>query len=146
MTTMIRYQPWTMHRALLDDINRFFDQSAGNDASSGATADWSPAVDIEEYADRFVLHADVPGVEPSSIEVTLEKGVLTLGGSRAEAVQAEGVERRRVERTNGRFHRRFSLPDTVDSEAVTAKNSNGVLEIVIPKRAAAQPRRITVNH
>ena len=146
MTTMIRYQPWAMHRALLNDFNRFFDQSASNDGSSGATADWSPAVDIEEYSDRFVLHADVPGVEPASIEVTLEKGVLTLSGTRAEAVSAEGVEHRRVERATGRFHRRFSLPDTVDSEAVTARNSHGVLEIVIPKRAAAQPRRITVNH
>lgn len=146
MTTMIRYQPWAMHRELLNEFNRFIDQNGGNDASSGATADWSPAVDIAEYADRFVLHADVPGVEPSSIELTLEKGVLSLAGTRAQAVEAAGVEHRRVERATGRFHRRFSLPDTVDSEAVTAKNGNGVLEIVIPKRPAAQPRRITVNH
>lgn len=146
MTTMIRYQPWALHRELLNEFNRFIDQNAGNDASSGATADWSPAVDIEEYADRFVLHADVPGVEPASIEVTLEKGVLSLAGSRARAVEPAGVERRRVERPDGRFHRRFSLPDTVDSEAVSARNVNGVLEIVIPKRPAAQPRRIAVNH
>ena len=148
MTTMIRYQPWALHRELFNEFNRYIngDGNTGNDASSGATSDWSPAVDIEEYADRFELHADVPGIEPSSIEVTLEKGVLTLGGSRAKAAEAEGVERRRVERATGRFYRRFSLPETVDSEAVTAKNANGVLEVVIPKRPTAQPRRITVNN
>lgn len=146
MSTMIQYQPWGLHRELLNQVNRMFEAGQANDASSGATADWVPAVDIEEYQDRFVLHADVPGVDPSSIEVTLERGVLTLSGSRDKVVEPAGVERRRIERAAGRFHRRFSLPDTVDSEAVTARGSNGVLEIVIPKRAAAQPRRISVAH
>ncbi len=118
MTTMIRYQPWALHRELFNEFNRYIngDGNTGNDASSGATSDWSPAVDIEEYADR------------------------------SKAAEAEGVERRRVERATGRLYRRFSLPETVDSEAVTAKNANGVLEVVIPKRPTAQPRRITVNN
>lgn len=150
MTTMIRYQPWALHRELINDFSRYLnavnEPGASSDATSGATADWAPAVDIAEYGDRFVLHADVPGVEPTSIDVTLEKGILTVSGTRAKPVEPEGVEHRRTERATGRFHRRFSLPDTVDSDAVTAKNSNGVLEIVIPKRPAAQPRRIAVNH
>jgi HSP20 family protein len=146
MTTLLRYQPWTAHRELLNEFNRYFERAANGDASSGATAEWAPEVDIEEYADKFVLYADVPGVDPKSIEVTLEKGVLTLAGNREKAVEAAGVEARRVERSSGRFFRRFSLPDTVDGEAVTAKGSNGVLEIVIPKRASSQPRKITVNH
>jgi HSP20 family protein len=146
MSTMIRYQPWGLHRELLNEFNRLLEHPTANDASSGATADWTPAVDIEEYADRFVLHADVPGVDPASIEVTLERGVLTLAGGREKPAEANGVERRRIERANGRFHRRFSLPDTVDSEAVTARGNHGVLEVVIPKRPAAQPRRISVTH
>lgn len=147
--SMIRYQPWALRRDLFNDFGRFLLQNengTATDGSSGATADWIPAVDIAEYGDRFVLHADVPGVDPTTIEVTLEKGVLTLSGSREVAAEPAGVERRRIERTAGRFHRRFSLPDTVDSEAVTARGNNGVLEIVIPKRPTAQPRRITVNH
>lgn len=143
MTTLLRYQPWSVHRELLNEFNRYFDRA---DASTGATAEWTPAVDIEEYADKFVLYADVPGVDLKSIEVTLEKGVLTLSGNREKAAEAAGVEARRIERTNGRFFRRFSLPDTVDGESVTAKGSNGVLEIAIPKRPAAQPRKITVSH
>jgi HSP20 family protein len=103
-------------------------------------------VDIEEYADKFVLTADVPGVDLKSVDVTLEKGVLTLSGSREKAAENSGVEARRIERTNGRFFRRFSLPDTVDGEAVTAKAANGVLEVVIPKRPQSQPRKIAVAH
>lgn len=145
--TLVRYhQPWSLHRELLNEVNRLFDRAGENDPSTGATADWSPAVDIDEYSDRFVLRADVPGVDPASIEVTLEKGVLTLSGAREAAAEDSGVERRRVERTAGRFHRRFTLPDTVDAEAVSASNKHGVLEVVIPKRAQLQPRKIAVTH
>ena len=146
MTTLLRYQPWSVHRDLLNEFNRYFDRVSGADTSSGATAEWTPAVDIEEHADKFVLYADVPGIDPATIEVTLEKGVLTLNGSRERAVEQKGVEARRVERATGRFYRRFSLPDTVDAESVTARGSNGVLEVVIPKRPATQPRKISVSH
>lgn len=146
--SITRYEPWALHRELLNEVNRVFGTS---DASSAATADWVPPVDIEEYADKFVLYADVPGVEPSSIEVTLEKGVLTLAGSREQPVECGsagngGIERKRSERANGKFLRRFVLPDTVDSENVSASGKNGVLQVVIPKRAQAQPRKIAVTH
>lgn len=142
--SITRYEPWALHRELLNEVNRLFDRTT--DASSAATADWVPPVDIEEYADRFVLHADVPGIEPSSIEITLEKGVLTLSGSREQTVEQAGVERRRSERAGGKFLRRFVLPDTVDADNVSASGKNGVLEVVIPKRAQAQPRKIAVTH
>lgn len=145
MAVVARYQPWSMHQDFLNEVSKLFDRVGANDASTGATADWAPAVDIEEYADKFVLYADVPGIDPATIEVTLEKGVLTLEGSRPQPVEQKGVERRRVERAAGRFHRRFALPDTVDSDAVSASGKNGVLEVVIPKRAQVQPRRITVS-
>lgn len=140
-----RYEPWGLHQELMKEFNRFFER-VSQDASSSATSDWAPAVDIEEYNDRFVLYADVPGVDPKSIDVTLEKGVLTICGSREQNVEQGAVERRRMERPNGRFHRRFALPETVDADSVTASNRNGVLEVTIPKRPQAQPRRITVNH
>lgn len=141
--SITRYEPWALHRELLNEVNRLF---GTNDASSAATADWVPPVDIEEYADKFVLYADVPGIEPSSIEVTLEKGVLTLSGAREQAVEQNGIERKRSERATGKFLRRFVLPDTVDSENVSASGKNGVLQVVIPKRPQAQPRKIAVTH
>lgn len=136
--------PWNLHRDLVNDFSRFLDRSPGDD-SSGATADWAPPVDIEEYPDRFVIYADVPGVDPASIDVTLDEGVLTLSGNRQAADEPVNIERRRRERAAGRFHRRFTLPDTADAEAVTASGRLGVLEVHIPKRPQAQPRRITVT-
>lgn len=142
--SLIQYQPWTLHRELINDFSRFLDRNSPDD-SSGATADWAPPVDIEEYSDRFVIYADVPGVDPASIDVTLDHGVLTLSGTRQANEEPVNGERRRRERASGRFHRRFTLPDTADTEAVTATGRLGVLEVQIPKRAQAQPRRITVT-
>ena len=142
---LIHYTPWALHRDLVNDVSRYLERGSGDDSNS-ATADWAPPVDIEEYPDRFVIFADIPGVDPDSIDVTLDDGVLTLSGSREKAVEAAGVERRRVERATGRFFRRFALPDTIDGESVSASGKHGVLEIVIPKRPASQPRRINVTH
>ena len=139
----IRYEPGSLHRDLVNEVNRLFERRTGDD-SSAATAEWMPTVDIEEYADKFVLYADVPGVEPDSIEVTMENGVLTLSGTRERGAENKDVQGRREERTSGRFYRRFSLPDTVDSESVSAHGKNGVLEVVIPKRPTSQPRKIKV--
>ena len=142
---LTRYEPWALHREVLNEFNRLFDRTNGTDESVSATAEWAPAVDIDEHVDKYVLHADVPGVDPATIEITLEKGVLTLAGSREKAVEQKGVDSRRIERITGRFLRRFTLPESVDAENVKATGKHGVLEIVIPKREAAKPRKITVN-
>jgi HSP20 family protein len=115
--------------------------------TSGATASWIPAVDIHEYDDRFALFVDLPGVDPNQVEITLTNGVLSLSGERTTekpAGREEGEVRTRVERGTGRFHRRFILPDSIDSDQIQARGRNGVVEILIAKKAKAQPRRITV--
>jgi HSP20 family protein len=140
-----RYEPWALHREMLNEFSRLFDRNGSNDESTSAVAEWAPSVDIEEHGDKYVLHADVPGVDPAAIEITLENGVLTLAGSREKLVEQKGVDSRRIERVTGRFLRRFTLPESVDAEAVKATGKHGVLEIVIPKREAAKPRKITVN-
>jgi HSP20 family protein len=141
---MVRYEPWGVG-ALQEQINRLFNDW-GDSESSAATASWMPPVDIHEYDDRFQLFVDLPGVDPKNVEITLDKGVLTITGERYAPVSAgdEKVMQRRSERGIGRFHRRFILPDTVDAEKVKATDRNGVLEIAIPKQARARPRRIEV--
>lgn len=140
-----RYEPWEVLNQLQGQISRIFENQLDNGTtSSAATADWVPPADIEEYADRFVLKLDVPGVNLSSVDITLDQGVLSIGGQREKQVVAKDVERSRVERPHGRFHRRFTLPDTVDATSVRASGHNGVLEVVIPKQPKAQPRRIEV--
>lgn len=147
---VIRYEPWSLVGQLHNEINRLFDRSfnllSGSDSESGLTAaDWVPAVDIKEEAERFVIHADVPGVDPKDIEVTMEDGVLTLRGERKTESREERDGYRRVERVSGQFFRRFTLPDTANADGITAKGANGVLEIVIPKQPKALPRKIAVK-
>lgn len=144
---IVRYEPWGLVNQLHDEINRLFDRGyAGQDRDSGLTAsDWIPAVDIKEEDHRFLIHADVPGVDPKDIEITMEGGILTLKGERKNETREEHDGYRRVERVSGQFFRRFTLPDTADAEGVTAKGVNGVLEISIPKQPKAQPRRIAVK-
>ena len=143
--SLVRYDPLFSVRQLQDDINRLFSGWSTND-SSGVTADWVPSVDINEFDDKFQLFVDVPGVDPKDVEITLEAGVLTITGERfAQAEKAdEDVVSRRAERGTGRFYRRFILPETVDADKVKATDRHGVLEILIPKQAKAQPRRIKV--
>lgn len=145
--SLVRYQPWDVLNQLHREINRVFDsQSAANGAAadSSATADWIPPADIGEYKDRWVLKFDVPGVHTDAIEITLDQGVLTISGEREKDSANGDAERRRVERPHGRFYRRFTLPDTVDTTNVRAAGRNGVLEVTIPKQPKAQPRKIEV--
>lgn len=145
----LRYEPWNVVSQLQNEINRVFGNLNDGDSNS-ATAEWSPAVDIVEYSDRFQLLLDVPGVEPKDVEITLDNGVLSVSGNRSEekpvsSASSEQPQQQRIERRVGRFYRRFILPDTVDADHVNASGRNGVLEIVIRKQPKAQPRRISVT-
>ena len=146
---IMRYEPWTVVSQLQNEINRVFGNVQDSESSS-ATADWMPAVDVNEYPDRFELLADIPGVDPKQVEITLDNSVLTISGERRDeqTVQSNGeneMQQQRRERRIGRFHRRFILPDTVDAEKVRAMGQNGVPAITIAKHAKAQPRRISVG-
>jgi len=118
---------------------------SGDSDDQLATSDWVPAVDIREEGQRYVIHADVPGVKPEDIEVHMEDGVLTIKGQRYSESKDEREGYKRVERVRGSFFRRFSLPDTADAEAISAKSKDGVLEIIIPKQAKVMPKRIKVE-
>jgi HSP20 family protein len=147
---VVRYEPWGLLRRFHDDVNQLFgdtqlNPSAAGDQSSIATSNWTPAVDIKEEEERFVLKADIPGVDPKEIEVTMENGVLTIKGERRHESEQESNGYKRVERSYGTFYRRFSLPDSADAERVTATGKNGVLELSIPKLEKVQPRKITVS-
>jgi HSP20 family protein len=138
-----RYEPWS----LLNQLQRELLSSQDENASEGsiATAEWVPAVDIKEENNKFVILADIPGVKPEDIEVSMEGGVLTVKGTKDSEVKTEKEGYKRVERTFGSFYRRFSLPDSANDEAINAKCKNGVLEIIIPKREAVKPKRINVS-
>jgi HSP20 family protein len=110
-----------------------------------AVTDWLPAVDIREEGDCYLLRADLPGVDPEDIEVTMEEGVLTIQGRREAETTENEAGFRRFERVSGSFLRRFTLPDTANGEEIQAHTSNGVLEVKIAKQVKTQPRKIQVK-
>ncbi len=141
------YEPWTALRNLQYDLSRVLNGGDYNDedGSSIATSLWTPAVDIKEEEAQFVLKADVPGVAPEDIDVTMENGLITIKGERKFEAEHGKNGYRRVERRHGTFYRRFSLPDYADAEKISAKCKNGVLEVTVPKQQKAQPKRIAVK-
>ena len=145
--TLTTYTPWHRMNQLSRELERLFElqPARDEDGTQSATADWVPTVDIKEEENRFVVFADIPGVDPKDIEITMDKGVLTIRGERKHESKEEREGYKRIERARGTFYRRFALPDTADVDNVSARGNNGVLEVVIPKQEAAQPRRISVD-
>lgn len=139
---VIRYQPVRTNRRFHDEVNRLLNDRWNPAPVAGA---WRPAVDIVEDADRFVITADVPGVDSNDIEITMDDGVLSIRGERSGYDSKANDGLRVAERINGGFERRFSLPDTADAEAITAHSDRGVLRVEIPKKETVKPRRIAVN-
>jgi len=140
-----RFEPWNFVDLLHRDLDRMVGNRAAAAAEQNPAADWVPAVDILEEKDRFVLRADVPGVNPEEIDVSMDNGILSVSGQRHAPTPTEDTARQRIERATGRFLRRFTLPETVDAEGISARCTNGILEVSIPKAAEIKARRITVE-
>ena len=143
-----RHEPWRHIHHLRNELDRLFEpyhNAAGDDQSSVATCDWIPAVDIKEESDRYLLRADIPGVDPKAIEIIAENGVLTILGDRPGETRDSRAGYSRIERPCGTFYRRFSLPDTADLAQISARSANGVLEIGIPKLTHTLSRTIKVE-
>jgi HSP20 family protein len=142
--SLVRYKPTNLFDQFDNEINRFFYNARSTDAANQAH-DWTPAMDIREEDNRYVLEADIPGVAREDLDITLEDSVLTIKGERTVNNEENREKYRRKERIHGSFVRQFSLPDTVNTEAISAVITNGVLEIGIPKQEKPEPRKIAVN-
>ena len=141
--TLMQYQqcsPWAAMARARHEIDRAFSRQA----AVGEAPPWRPAVDVYESEDAYSLQMDIPGIDPKDIDITLDKDVLTVRGERALEQADDDRGYRHVERRQGRFARRFSLPDDADGDDITAKGENGVLLVRIAKREQEQPRQIAV--
>jgi HSP20 family protein len=143
----VQYNPWPNARGLQDEIKQVFDRFLGDegDQSNVVTSQWVPRVDIREDGDRFVILADIPGVDPKDIEIHMDKGILSLRGERRSEKTDDNGRYSRVERLHGVFYRRFALPDSANADGITAAGKHGVLQIDIPKKPETTPRRIQVQ-
>lgn len=132
------------HREMRQFLGSIFNADQ-TDQSNFVTSQWAPQVDIKEEDDQYLILADIPGVDPNDIEITMEKGILSLKGQRSDESVQQAGKLTRVERSHGVFYRRFSLPDSADPNGIKASGRLGVLEIAIPKRPESAPRRIQVG-
>ena len=138
MSIAIR-EPW----GLLNRLSRDFDGFLGTPSSTDVA--YIPAVDVREEKERFLVQADLPGVKPEDIEVTAEKGILTLRGERKAEKRETNEGYERIERVTGGFTRRFALPENVQAEEIKATFNHGVLEVSIPKQPVVAAKRVQVE-
>lgn len=143
---LVTYDPFREMRSLQDEVNRLFsssfNRSGDNEMMRGS---WSPSVDIYENKDQIVLEAELPGMRPEDVNISIENNVLTIHGERKFEKKDEKDNFHRVERSYGSFTRSFTLPPTVTSEAADAVFENGILRLTLAKREEAKPRRIEIK-
>jgi len=139
-------------QSLQSELNRLFEEywqpgSAGASATPPtdlATPAWTPAIDLSETPSELVLVVELPGVDPSAIDLSLTGNVLSLRGEKPVLEIPNGHNRVR-ERAAGSFHRQVTLTEAVDFDRVQAEARNGVLTVRLPKQEAAQPRSIPIH-
>ncbi len=126
---------------LFDYDNRTCDKTAEAPKHEAHT-DWTPAVDIQEESNAFRLQFDLPGLKQEEIDIELKGEALTIKGERSQPEKREGYLR--TERVYGKFQRSFTFRTPVEGDKVTANYRNGVLEVLVPKAAGVQPKKIVV--
>ena len=144
--SITRWEPFRGLSTLQDQVNRLFEDSFVRGRSSQAElASWAPAVDIYETENEVVVKADLPDVQEKDIDVRVENNTLTIRGERKFSNEVGEDSYLRVERAYGTFTRSFSLPNTVNTEAIRADYRSGVLTVHIPKREETKPKQIKIS-
>lgn len=124
-----------------EEFDRFF-----NSALAGSSLAWNPAVDVNELDEEFEVQAELPGLKPGDVSVTVENGVLSISGEKRTENEREDDSGRHIsERRYGKFVRNFSLPRSVDGEGIEARFENGLLKIRLPKSSTAKARQIKIK-
>src|SRR6202171_5946182 len=150
MTVLTRWEPFREYSTMqnrINHMNRLFRESYSPAAPEEAltTTNFAPPADIYEDEHNITLKIDVPGIDEKDIDVRIENNTLTVHGERKFEKEEKEENYRRVERRYGSFTRTFTLPNTVDTESVSANYEKGVLKIKLAKKAEAKPKQIKVN-
>ncbi|MFL5605458.1 MAG: Hsp20/alpha crystallin family protein [Gemmatimonadaceae bacterium] len=125
-------------------LNRAFDEAFNGSLGSRV---WVPAMDVAERGDAYIVHTELPGVNPDQVEVSFEQNVLTVRGTKTASFDSNNEGELRVfaaERVHGSFERSVRLPEFVDADRISAKFDHGVLTVTVPKAEAAKPRKIEI--
>jgi HSP20 family protein len=140
-----RWDPFRELAQLQDRVNRVFQEANAVRDEGLTTSSFVPPVDIYETEQNIVLKVEVPGVEQKDLDIRIENNTITIRGERKFEKEVKEENFHRVERRYGSFQRSFSLPNTVNTENVTADYENGLLKVTLAKRAEAKPKQIKVN-
>ena len=143
---MMNRDPWSELFDLQTSINQLFDRSFGQSSQTSAALNtWTPAVDVYEDENAFLIKIDLPELSKEDVKVNLNENVLSLTGERRFEHEDKRDGYHRVERRYGQFYRSFTLPPNVNSEAINAEFRDGVLRLTLPKREEAKPKQIEVK-
>jgi HSP20 family protein len=146
MTVLTRWDPYRELNTLQDRMNRLFNASFGEGRDEAlTTSSFAPAVDVYEDEHNVTLKIEVPGIDEKDIDVRIENNILTVHGERKIEKEEKEENYRRIERQYGSFTRTFTLPNTVETESVSANYEKGVLKVKLAKKAEAKPKQIKVN-
>jgi HSP20 family protein len=138
------WSPLREFDTLRQEIDRVFNNFWPQEAMASSAAMWTPRIDLRETEDEYVLQADLPGMKQEDLDIQFQGGMLLLKGERKlERETNNGYHHR--ERTYGAFARSFTLGTPVEADAISATYKDGVLEVHVPKTAAAKPQRIAIQ-
>ncbi|HEX9961155.1 MAG TPA: Hsp20/alpha crystallin family protein [Pyrinomonadaceae bacterium] len=145
--SIVKYDPFRDLRSLQDEVNRLFSMSFphGGGQDEIMRGAWTPSVDIYEGKDEIVLEAELPGMKPEDVDVSIENNIITIRGERRFEKKDESDNYHRVERSYGSFARSFTLPRNVVGDQAKADFSNGVLHVSLPKREEEKARKIQIS-
>jgi HSP20 family protein len=146
---IVRWDPFDAFLGAQEDLNQMFRRgwlrTPGTDESLAEGGKWAPAVDIYETSDSLVVEAELPGIDPKDIEVTVDDGVLTVKGERKHEKEVEDENYYRVERAYGVFTRSVRLPADTEADNVKASYDSGVLKVTVPKVEPKAPKPVPVT-
>ena len=144
MNTIMRWEPFRNFSSLQEQVDRLFESDFPSRGSESTLTAWAPAVDVYETEDELVIKADLPDVSENDLDVRVENNMLTIHGERKFEQKVKEENYLRMERSYGSFSRSFSLPNSVNTEAIKAEYKDGVLNITLPKRAESKPKQVKV--
>jgi HSP20 family protein len=145
MNGITRWDHFRNVSTLQEQLNRLFEGRLSSNGDTSTLTAWAPSVDVYETENELVIKADLPEVPEKDIDLRVENNMLTIRGERKFEQNVKEENYLRMERSYGSFSRSFSVPNTVDTQAIKAEYTDGVLTITLPKRAESKPKQVKIN-
>lgn len=142
---IVRWDPWRDLAAFERQLDQLMGRVGGGTTGNREHRAWSPSLDVHQDGDTMVICAEVAGIEPEQVDISVEDDVLTISGSREDHNEVEEGQWIRRERYSGQFRRSVTLPPGVDPEQIEASSRNGLIEIRVPRPTAVGAHRVPLR-